>query len=152
MAGCPLCQPENEAVVYADALLRVIRVEDAAYPAYWRVVAQAHLAEWTDLEPEQRRQFMAAVEAVELTMRRVLQPAKVNLASLGNQVPHLHWHVVGRHAWDASFPGAIWAPPLREAPEAAVQAVRARLSACDEAIRQALADQPAAPAQAPSDF
>jgi diadenosine tetraphosphate (Ap4A) HIT family hydrolase len=37
-----------------------------------------------------------------------LQPAKVNLAALGNVVPHLHWHVVARFAWDSHFPQPIW--------------------------------------------
>ena len=48
-------------------------------------------------------------------MRRVLRPAKINLASLGNVVPHLHWHVIARFADDACFPAPIWAPARREA-------------------------------------
>jgi diadenosine tetraphosphate (Ap4A) HIT family hydrolase len=46
-------------------------------------------------------------------LRRLLQPTKVNLASLGNQVPHLHWHVIPRFADDAHFPDPVWAPRRR---------------------------------------
>ena len=58
---------------------------------------------------------MAAVWRTEAAMRRVLRPAKINLASFGNQVPHLHWHVIARFENDAFFPDSIWAAPRREA-------------------------------------
>jgi diadenosine tetraphosphate (Ap4A) HIT family hydrolase len=38
---------------------------------------------------------------------------KMNLASLGNQTPHVHWHVVPRFRDDRHFPGPIWATPKR---------------------------------------
>jgi len=47
-------------------------------------------------------------------LRDTLQPDKINLASLGNQVPHLHWHVIPRFADDAHFPDPIWAAARRE--------------------------------------
>ena len=39
---------------------------------------------------------------------KALQPAKVNLAALGNMVPHLHWHVIPRFADDSHFPQPVW--------------------------------------------
>jgi diadenosine tetraphosphate (Ap4A) HIT family hydrolase len=42
-----------------------------------------------------------------------MRPDKINLASLGNMTPHLHWHVIPRHAGDRHFPRPIWAEPLR---------------------------------------
>ena len=63
---------------------------------------------------------------VERAIRRILQPVKVNLASLGNQVPHVHWHVIPRYSNDAHFPLPIWAPRQRTVSEAhAVAAPRA---------------------------
>ena len=46
--------------------------------------------------------------------REVLRPDKINLASLGNVVPHLHWHVIPRFADDRHFPAPVWATPQRE--------------------------------------
>ena len=56
---------------------------------------------------------MTVVWAVEAVLRQALEPAKINLASLGNQVPHLHWHIIPRFSDDAHFPDAVWAAPRR---------------------------------------
>jgi diadenosine tetraphosphate (Ap4A) HIT family hydrolase len=58
---------------------------------------------------------MNAVVAVEQVLREQLQPTKVNLAALGNAVPHLHWHVIARFDWDSHFPGSVWTAPQRTA-------------------------------------
>ena len=44
-----------------------------------------------------------------ITMQKLfLQPDKINLASFGNMVPHLHWHVIPRFKDDMHFPNPIW--------------------------------------------
>jgi diadenosine tetraphosphate (Ap4A) HIT family hydrolase len=57
---------------------------------------------------------MVAVFAVEAALRAVLAPHKINVASLGNMVPHVHWHVIPRFADDAHFPNPIWGERQRE--------------------------------------
>ncbi len=102
-----------------------------------------HVAEFSDLDPAARDRVMLAVYAVERAIRRVLQPAKVNLASLGNQVPHVHWHVIPRFSNDAHFPLPIWAPRQRTVSEALLSQRRARATllrnAVNHEIEQALA-------------
>src|SRR3569833_667099 len=93
MTACPLCRPQGEDVVWHDAWCRVIIAPQSDYPGFCRVIWQAHVKEMTDLSLQQRTHIMNAVWAVETTLRDMLAPAKINLASLGNQVPHLHWHV-----------------------------------------------------------
>lgn len=113
---CPICQAENEEILWQSPNIRVIAVHDEANaPAFCRVIWQAHVAEMTDLPPENRRELMDVVYRVEAAMRQVLNPRKINLASLGNVVPHLHWHVVARFDDDACFPAPIWANAVREA-------------------------------------
>ncbi len=137
-APCPLCHPERETVLWQDRSARVVLVGEPAYAGFCRVIWQAHVAEMTDLAPAQRRHLMELVFGVETALRQVLKPTKINLASLGNQVPHVHWHVIPRFADDASFPDAIWAAPRRAgAPrsvDAAVlrQALRSTLPAAGE--------------------
>jgi diadenosine tetraphosphate (Ap4A) HIT family hydrolase len=69
----------------------------------------------TDLPETDRQRLMNVVFATEAAVREVLNPDKVNLASLGNMVPHLHWHVIPRFADDRHFPDAIWADARRPA-------------------------------------
>jgi diadenosine tetraphosphate (Ap4A) HIT family hydrolase len=109
---------ENELVVWHDELCRVVRVRDgdgSAFPGYCRVIWRAHVAEMSDLSAADRRHLMNVVLAVETAVRTLVRPDKVNLASLGNQVPHLHWHVIPRWRDDSHFPGAIWSAPQRPA-------------------------------------
>ncbi|MDH4134450.1 MAG: HIT family protein [Gammaproteobacteria bacterium] len=112
-APCPLCNAENETVLWRDDLARAILVADAKYPAFCRVILNRHVKEMTDLAPEARAQLMRIVFAVEAALRSVLVPDKINLASLGNQVPHLHWHVIPRFEDDAHFPDPLWAAAKR---------------------------------------
>ena len=113
---CPICQAENEEILWQSPNIRVIAVHNEANaPAFCRVIWQAHVAEMTDLPLESRRELMDVVYRVEAAMRQVLNPRKINLASLGNVVPHLHWHVVARFDDDACFPAPIWANAVREA-------------------------------------
>ena len=112
--SCPLCVASNEEVLLQTEKLRVIAVHNEATPAFCRVIWQAHVAEMTDLSASERHELMEMVYRVEQAMREVLQPTKINLASLGNVVPHLHWHVIARFQADAHFPAPIWAPAKRE--------------------------------------
>jgi len=57
---------------------------------------------------------MRIVFATEATLREMMSPLKINLASLGNMVPHLHWHVIPRFPDDRHLPASIWAEPRRQ--------------------------------------
>lgn len=112
-AGCALCQSDGGLLVFKNKPLRVIQATEAGFPAFYRVVWNAHVAEFSDLSATERSACMQAVVLVEQTLRDQLQPTKINLAALGNAVPHLHWHVVARFDWDSHYPGSVWAAPQR---------------------------------------
>ncbi len=114
-AGCDLCHHEGGTVLWRDAQLRVVSVDDPDYPALLRVVWNAHVREMSDLDAAQRTRLMNAVHAAEQALRAHLAPDKINLASLGNVVPHVHWHVVPRYRADAHFPQPIWGARQRDA-------------------------------------
>lgn len=111
--ACPLCQPDDATVLWRGRHCRVILAGDPDYPGFCRVIWNAHVGEMTDLAPADRDHLLGVVFAVEGVLRELLAPAKINLASLGNQVPHLHWHVIPRHADDAHFPDPVWAARRR---------------------------------------
>lgn len=126
-ADCPLCREDGGTLVLKDELLRIVLVDEADYPGFARVILNAHVKEMTDLDAPTLARVMAAVYAVEDALRAVLAPDKVNLASLGNVVPHLHWHVIPRFADDAHFPQPIWGARRREPKPAQLAARRALL-------------------------
>ena len=107
-ASCPLCAPPGDEVLWRDARARIIRVDDSTQPGYTRIIWQAHTAEMTQLTPTDRQRLMDLVYLVEQIQREELSPDKINLASLGNQVPHLHWHIIPRWRADSHFPDSIW--------------------------------------------
>ena len=131
--SCELCERTGGELLWQGERCRVIYVEEPGYPGFCRVVWQAHVKEMTDLSEDDRLHLMEVVFAVESVLREQLQPEKVNLASLGNLVPHLHWHVIPRHADDPHFPQPIWASPQRvprqEPREASTAGLAAALAA-----------------------
>ncbi|WP_448676432.1 HIT family protein [Delftia acidovorans] len=137
-ASCPLCATEGGVPVWRGQRLRVIRAQEEGFPAFYRVVWNAHAAEFSDLDAADRQHCMDAVVVVERVLRERLAPAKINLAALGNMVPHLHWHVIARFDWDSHFPGAVWAPAQRPRNGEREAEVAARLPAIDTALVQAL--------------
>lgn len=106
--SCELCDNDGGSVLWRDRDLRVVYVDEPGYSGYCRVIWNAHVAEMTDLDEAGRNHCMRAVYAVELLLREWLKPDKINLASLGNFTPHLHWHVIARFRDDAHFPQSIW--------------------------------------------
>lgn len=136
--ACELCQKPGGLLLWSDADWRVIRVEDADFPAFYRVVSNRHVGEFSDLGLAHRTRCMQLVAAVEHVLVKYVQPTKVNLAALGNMVPHLHWHVVARFDWDSHFPQPIWGARQREvAPQAAAR-LAVSLDALDAAVLAAL--------------
>ena len=137
---CALCEADGGTLVWRGDQLRLIRADEAGFPAFYRVVWNAHVAEFSDLSPAERQHCMDVVARVEQVLRTQLAPAKVNLAALGNMVPHLHWHVIARFAWDSHFPAPVWAPPQRARDAAQEAALAARLPALDATLRHALSN------------
>jgi diadenosine tetraphosphate (Ap4A) HIT family hydrolase len=141
MAECSLCASSGGEIVWEDGLCRVVRVDGAegdAFPGYCRVIWRVHVAEMTDLDPGSQRHLMNIVFAVETAVRALSAPDKINLATLGNMVPHLHWHVIPRWLDDSHFPAAIWANPRKAVMAARVVPTTQALSA---AITVALAEE-----------
>lgn len=113
VATCELCDSSGGEPLWQDELCRVVLVEDRDYPGFCRVILNRHVREMTDLDAEPRQRLMEVVFAAERALRELLQPAKINLASLGNMTPHLHWHVIPRFADDKHFPGSVWSETRR---------------------------------------
>ncbi len=116
---CELCAESGGTVLWETPTCRVIRVADDHFPGFCRVIWTAHVREMTDLLPEERNGLMQVVFAVEAVVRSLFAPDKINLASFGNVVPHLHWHIIPRWRDDRNFPEPIWGVVQRDGKPAA---------------------------------
>ena len=132
---CPLCEAAAETVLWRDARCRVILVADPDHPGYCRVIWHAHVAEMSDLPPADQHHLLRVTLATETALRALMRPDKINLASFGNMVPHLHWHVIARFADDRHFPQPVWGAAQRDGvrhpappPETLAAALRAALA------------------------
>lgn len=130
---CELCAVPGGTLLWQSADCRVVRVDDRHYPGFCRVIWNAHVREMSDLPPERQQYLMAVVFAVETVIRQLFAPDKINLASFGNMVPHVHWHVIPRWRDDRHFPEPVWGQ-VRRAAEAP------RPLVTDAQLAQALAE------------
>jgi diadenosine tetraphosphate (Ap4A) HIT family hydrolase len=124
--SCELCELKAP-TLYRDDKLSVIAVDDPNYPGFCRVIWNEHVREMSDLPAADRMRLNDVVWHVETAVREVMAPDKINVASLGNVVPHLHWHVIPRYVDDVHFPNPVWAAAVREPDQKALEARRAKL-------------------------
>ena len=136
--SCELCEQDGGLVVHRDRDWRVVRVEDAAFPAFYRVICNHHVAEFSELLAPERQRCMNLVTLIERTLLGLLRPTKINLASLGNVVPHVHWHIVARFDWDSHFPQPLWGVAQRQLDEPALERLALSLPELDRAVANAV--------------
>ncbi len=131
-SDCALCAQAGGEVLWDDGFARVVLIGDADHPAYCRVILNAHRKEMTDLAEAERTRLMNTVFVVECVLRELLAPEKINLASFGNMVPHLHWHIIPRFTDDPHFPNPVFGARQRDGarplPAEFVRLMRQRLS------------------------
>ncbi|MSQ72019.1 MAG: HIT family protein [Betaproteobacteria bacterium] len=129
---CELCNSAGGFLLWQDGFCRIVEVAEPDYPGFCRVILERHVKEMSDLDSAERVRLLHAVNETEAALRAVMRPDKVNLASLGNATPHLHWHVIPRFRDDRHFPKPVWAAPERQSGKpkhAGIAALRADLAA-----------------------
>lgn len=146
--NCMLCMPRrtdnttsNAADNATDPLViwqgddfYVIHAQEENFPAFYRLIWNTHVTEFSELTPDERYRCTDALVTVERVLREQLQPTKVNVASLGNQTPHLHWHIIARFAWDSHFPGAVWGTAQQNVDDDKINALAANIPSINQQI------------------
>jgi len=109
--SCVFCEQSSrssEKVILSNDVCRVILVADKYYPGYIQIISNSHVKELTDLSSDNALIVFNTILHMEKTIRKIFNPDKVNIASLGNVVPHLHWHIIPRYFNDRHFPNPVW--------------------------------------------
>jgi len=82
----------------------------------WLKIFTTHkYKELTDAPKPLRKKLYEVMECLEEEMRLFYQPEKINIATFGNYLPHLHIHVMARFKDDSYFPEPMWGEKQREA-------------------------------------
>ncbi|HTY79916.1 MAG TPA: HIT family protein [Candidatus Bathyarchaeia archaeon] len=110
-AACVMCaRVAGEGPLFVADLptSRVYFNEDQFFPGWVFVVLKRHAVELYELEPGERAALIEDVNRVARALHRVYEPEKMNYELLGNQVPHIHWHLVPRLAGDPEPRWPVW--------------------------------------------
>jgi diadenosine tetraphosphate (Ap4A) HIT family hydrolase len=136
--ACRFCAKTEPAADHRIAELRATVAylhDDQFFPGWVVLVLTRHATELFELGDDERARMMDDVSRVAAALHARFAPRKINYACLGNQVPHVHWHVIPRLADDPAPLDAVWAVPhapvrLAEAErDARIAELRARLGA-----------------------
>jgi diadenosine tetraphosphate (Ap4A) HIT family hydrolase len=112
--GCPFCGARPDE---SDAWSKIARLTIASlylqkiqtYRGHAVLVFDPrHATRLTELSADERRSLFDDLHASQSAVERVTGPDHVNVASLGNVVPHLHWHIIPRYVNDSRWGGPIW--------------------------------------------
>jgi diadenosine tetraphosphate (Ap4A) HIT family hydrolase len=78
------------------------------YQGYTVLVARTHASELSQLAPPIRMAYLEEMCVLARAIEAAFQPRKLNYELLGNQVPHLHWHLFPRASEDPEHLQPVW--------------------------------------------
>lgn len=90
-----------------------IEVEESEVP-WLKVFTQKPYKEFSQTPLKVKLQILSKVDIIEKEMLSYYNPKKINIASFGNYLPHVHFHVMARFAEDSYFPEPMWGEKQRE--------------------------------------
>lgn len=113
---------QRDTVAVGDfELCRLLIHRDARFPWFILVPRRESVFEIYQLSEEERLQMLAESCRLAETLVDVFSPDKINIATLGNQVPQLHQHHIARFTTDIAWPNPVWGTPPEEYPAGKLQ-------------------------------
>ena len=92
-------------------LSRAYLFEDQFFAGWTVLVLKEHVCELFGLSKASRSLLMEEINHVALTLAQVFEARKINYELLGNQVPHIHWHLIPRLKTDPDPLKPVWCVP-----------------------------------------
>ncbi len=99
-------------IIYENTTIR-IETEEAEIP-WLKIFTQENYKEMSEVSSEIKHEIYNLLDIIEKEMIRYYKPKKINIASFGNYMPHVHWHIMARFEEDAYFPEPMWGKKQRE--------------------------------------
>ena len=90
-----------------------IEIENSEIP-WLKIFTQYPYKEMSEIPSQIRHEIYDLLHIVEKEMIHYYTPTKINIASFGNYVPHVHWHIMARFAEDSYYPEPMGGKKQRE--------------------------------------
>ena len=99
-------------MIYENNLVSV-EVESSEIP-WVKVFTKRKIKEFSECTLDEKTEIFRIIDITEKLMLKYFKADKINIASFGNMLPHVHWHVMARFENDCYFPEPMWGARQRE--------------------------------------
>ncbi|MGB0897827.1 MAG: HIT family protein [Psychrobium sp.] len=100
-------------IIFENQLIR-IEIEQSEIP-WLKIFTQKEIKEFSLCDHQTKMQIWHALDVIEKEMLTYFKPEKINIASFGNYMPHVHFHIMARFKEDSFFPEPMWGKKQRDA-------------------------------------
>ncbi|WP_412784088.1 HIT family protein [Arcobacter aquimarinus] len=100
-------------MIYKNELIK-IEIEPSEIP-WLKIFTNEPIKEFSECNSETKQEIWKYLDLIEKEMISYFKPEKINIASFGNYVPHVHFHIMARFKEDSFFPEPMWGKKQREA-------------------------------------
>jgi len=100
-------------MIYENELV-ILEVESSEVP-WVKIFTKRKVKEFSECAPEEKSEIFRIIDIVEKSMLSYFEADKINIASFGNLLPNVHWHIMARFEGDSYFPEPMWGAQQREA-------------------------------------
>ena len=100
-------------LIYKNKLIK-IEIENSEIP-WLKIFTIENIKEFSECNNETKQEIFKYLDIIEKEMLDYFKPDKINIASFGNYVPHVHFHVIARFKEDSYFPEPMWGKKQRDA-------------------------------------
>ena len=99
-------------IIYENKLIKV-EIEEFEIP-WLKIFTIDNIKEFSLCSKEIQLEILELLNIIENEMLSYFNPTKINIASFGNYVPHVHFHIQARFENDSYFPEPTWGKKQRE--------------------------------------
>lgn len=99
-------------IIYQNDTIR-IETEPSEIP-WLKIFTKNPYKEMSEVPVEIKSEIYNLLDIIEKEMIIYYHPDKINIASFGNYVPHVHWHIMARFREDSFFPEPMWGKKQRD--------------------------------------
>jgi diadenosine tetraphosphate (Ap4A) HIT family hydrolase len=99
-------------IIYTNELIYV-EVHQAQIP-WLKIFTQQNYKEFSECDVPTRLELLRVLDIIEVQMISTFTPKKINIASFGNYLPRVHFHIMARFENDDYFPESMWGVKQRD--------------------------------------